>query len=95
MKSAKSNQVCGVPESRRSRTTKAPSEQLDRQTRQTNVLWFLNFYAFYAFYACYAWWFISRSSMRGGLFPVVAGSCGLTYVPGHGIPFARALDYGK
>ncbi len=23
------------------------------------------------------------------------GSCGLTYVPGHGIPFARAIDYGK
>jgi hypothetical protein len=23
------------------------------------------------------------------------GSRDLTYVPGHGIPFARALDYGK
>jgi hypothetical protein len=26
---------------------------------------------------------------------VVTEICDLTYVPGHGIPFARALDYGK
>ncbi len=32
---------------------------------------------------------IEEGGQQGG------GSRGLTYVPGHGIPFARALDYGK
>jgi hypothetical protein len=40
--------------------------------------------------------FVHAVSLRGNR-PSAApgGSCGLTYVPGHSIPFARALDYGK
>ncbi len=35
------------------------------------------------------------SSVAVSVCAAQGGSCGLTYVPGHGIPFARALDYGK
>ncbi len=40
--------------------------------------------------------FAHAVSLRGNRLSVApGGSCDLTYVPGHGIPFARALDYGK
>ena len=40
--------------------------------------------------------FVHAVSLWGNrLSAAPGGSCGLTYVPGHDIPFARALDYGK